>query len=198
MGLLNNVEINKPRSLTFPIVEDVILTSATSIQISCAGSNGVTYEFVGSGTIGKIEPGENKEFFANSDPITDTIRFVFEASSNIEVSYSTGIGSGGGGGGGTATDTNQVIIINILSGNTELIEFFEQTAGGVHLTDICQSMSIVFNGINGTLSGVVVPDGFVVSYAGTERNEIQQLNYTIPTVPDFNGFMRVLISYTKL
>lgn len=197
MGNLNNVVHKKPRGTAFPVVESVVLASASSCSISCTGDNSVNYLFVVSGETGTIEPNEVLEFTTNQDPIADTIQFTFNAPSNIEVSYSTGTG-GGGGGGGTATDTNQVIIINILSGNTELIEFFEQTAGGVHLTDICQSFSMVFNGRDGTLSGVVVPDGFTVSYSGTERNEIQQLNYTIPNVPDFNGFMRVLISYTKL
>lgn len=197
MGNLNNVEINKARGTSFPVIENVILTSATSLTLACTGDNSVSYTFTSTGDTGTIQPNETIDFFSNTDPITDTIQFTFNAASNIEVAFSTGVG-GGGGGGGTATDTNQVIIINILSGNTELIEFFEQTAAGFQLTDICQSMSMVFNGRDGTLSGVVVPDGFTVSYSGTERNEIQQINYTIPTVPDFNGFMRVLISYTKL
>jgi len=197
MGSLNNVELNKPRGTTFPVIENVVIVSASSIQISCAGGNGVNYLFVSSGDSGVIEPGETKEFFANIDPINDTIQFTFIGESNIEISYSTGIG-GGGGGGGDATAANQVIIINILNGNTETLELFEETTAGAKTTDVCLSSSIVFQGTGGTLSGITVANGFTVSYAGTERNQIASIGYSVPTTPDFLGQQRVLISYTKL
>jgi len=196
MGSLNNVELNKPRGTAFPVIENVVIVSASSIQISCAGGNGVNYLFVSSGDSGVIEPGETKEFFANIDPISDTIKFTFNAAANVEVSYSTG--TGGGGGGGDATAANQVIIIDILNGNLEPISLFEETTAGLKGTDICLSLSIVFQGTGGKLDTITVPDGFTVSYAGTERNQLRPINYEIPTAPDGLGQQRVIISYTKI
>jgi len=197
MGNLNNVEFNKARGTVFPVVESVVLASASSCTISCTGDNSVNYLFVVSGETGTIEPNEQREFTANIDPISDTIQFTFNAPSNIEVSYSTGTG-GGGGGGGTATDTNQVIIINILNGNTEAIELFEETTAGAKTTDVCLSCSLVFQGTGGTIDGITVANGFTVSYSGTERNQVASIGYTVPTAPDGLGQQRVLISYTKL
>tara|TARA_B100000287_G_scaffold19324_1_gene19380 strand:- start:390 stop:983 length:594 start_codon:yes stop_codon:yes gene_type:complete len=197
MGTLNNQEVNKTRADTFPVSETVNLVSATSISMKCGGSNAVDYTFTSSGDNGRIEPGETIDFYTNGDPVTDTITLTYTGASNIEIAYSTGVASGGGGGGG-ATAANQVIIINILNGNVETLEFFEQVVAGAHTTDQCLSCSITFNGTGGTLNSINVPDGFTVAYSGTERNEVGTIGYTTPTAPDFNGFQRVLISYTKL
>ncbi len=196
MGTLNNQEINKTRSDTFPVNETVNIVAATSLSIICGGSNAVDYTFASSGDTGRIEPGEVIEFLANSDPITDTITLTYTGAANIEISYSTGLGSGSGSGGSTAA--NQVIIINILQGNTDTAEFFEQTVAGGHTTDVCLSMTIRFDGIDGTLSGVVVEDGFTVTYLGTERNQISSMDYSTPTGASPTGYQRVLIAYTKL
>ena len=196
MGILNNVEINKTRANSFPQTQNVTITSATSLKLTCTGDNGVSYVFQNSGDSGTIEPKESIEFFTNIDPVTDVIELTFSGASNIEVSYSTG--TGGGGGGGDATASNQVIIINILSGNIETIDFFQNTTAGTFATDTALSMSIVFNGGGGALNGITVENGFSISYSGTERNQIEPINYTVPTTPNFNGFQRVLISYTKL
>jgi hypothetical protein len=196
MGIFNNVEINKTRANSFPQTQNVTITSATSLKLTCTGDNGVSYVFQNSGDTGTIEPKESIEFFTNIDPVTDVIELTFIGASNIEVSYATG--TGGGGGGGDATASNQVIIINILSGNIETLEFFQNTTAGTFATDTALSMSIVFNGGGGALNGITVENGFSVSYSGTERNQIEPINYTVPTTPNFNGFQRVLISYTKL
>lgn len=197
MGNLNNINLNKPRGTSFPVIENVVITSASSLIISCTGDNSVNYLFVSTGDSGVIDSKEQKEFITNEDPITDTIQFTFNAPSNIEVSYSTGTG-GGGGGGGTATDTNQVIIINILNGNLETISLFEETTVGVKNTDTCLALSMVFQGTNGVLDGIIVANGFTISYSGTERNEIRPISYEVPTIPDGLGQQRVLISYTKI
>jgi len=197
MGNLNNINLNKPRGTSFPVIENVVITSASSLIISCTGDNSVNYLFVSTGDSGIIDSKEQKEFITNEDPITDTIKFTFNAPSNVEVTYSTGTG-GGGGGGGTATDTNQVIIINILKGNLETIELFEETTVGVKSTDTCLALSMTFQGTGGTLNGITVPAGFTVSYSGTERNQVRPINYVVPTIPDGLGQQRVLISYTKI
>jgi len=197
MGNLNSTTLTKTRANTFPIMENVLITSSSSLNIACTGSNSVSYLFISTGESGIIEAGTSIDFVTNSDPITDTIQFTFNGASNVEINYSTGAG-GGGGGGGTATDTNQVIIINILNGNLETIELFEETTVGVKTTDTCLSLSMVFQGTGGTLNGINVPTGFNVSYSGTERNQINPINYVVPTVADFLGQQRVLISYTKI
>lgn len=196
MGTLNNQEVNKTRSDTFPVVEVVSIVSATSLTIICSGSNAVDYAFVSSGDTGRIEPGESIVFLANSDPITDTINLTYNGAANIELSSATGVGSGSGSGGGTAA--NQVIIINILNGNVETPTLFEQTVLGGFTTDQCLSMSITFNGTGGTLGGVTVDDAYSVTYKGTLRNELGAMDYSTPTAPDGAGFQRVLIAYTKL
>ena len=196
MGTLNNQEVNKTRNDTFPVNEIVNIVSATSLTMICGGSNAVDYAFTSSGDTGRIEPGESIEFNANSDPITDTITLTYVGAANIELSYSTGLGSGSGSGGSTAA--NQVIIINILSGQTDTTSFFEQTVAGGHTTDVCLSMTITFNGIDGTLNGVVIIDGYTVTYNGTERNQLSAMDYSTPTAADPLGFQRVTIAYTKL
>ena len=192
MGTLNNIEINRTRLETYPINEIVNIVSATSLTMICGGSNAVDYVFTSSGDAGRIEPGENIKFNANSDPITDTITLTYRGAANIELSYSTGLGSGSGSGGGTAA--NQVTI----SGQTDTTSFFEQTVAGGHTTDVCLSMTITFNGIDGILNGVVIIDGYTVTYNGTERNQLSAMDYSTPTAPDPLGFQRVTIAYTKL
>ncbi len=174
MGAYNNIEIVKNRSSTFPITESATITSATSLTITCTGSNQVQYLFVGTGEIGTIEPGEKKVFFTNIDPVTEQIDFTFFGAAGIEINYATGTG-GGGGGGGDATAANQVIQINILNGNTETIQFVEDTTAGPKNTDICTSCSLIFQGTGGTLSGITVPDGFIVTYTATLRNEVASI-----------------------
>lgn len=142
MGTLNNVEINKTRADSFPVIEDVVIVSATSLTINCAGANGVSYEFLSSSDTGNIEPGEQREFFTNSDPTSDTIRFTFSAASDIEVSYSTGTGGGGGGTGtlafkepaGIILDLTAMIVVGnpiVFPGSINLESLFIEVQGHV-------------------------------------------------------------------
>ena len=112
MGTLNNTQVIKTRSDTFPSNEVVSLVSATSLTLMCAGSSGnaVDYTFTSSGDTGSLEPAESIDFFANSDPITDTITLTFNAPAVVEVSYSVGVGSGGGGGSSFDNPTHQEVI----------------------------------------------------------------------------------------
>lgn len=112
MGTLNNQEINKTRSDTFPVNEVVNIVSATSLTMFCNKSSGnaVTYTFSSSGDTGSLDPGESVEFLANSDPITDTITITFTAPANVEISSSIGVGSGGGGGTSFDNPTHQQVI----------------------------------------------------------------------------------------
>lgn len=98
MGTLQNVELKKTRADSFPIVESVLLTDASSIYLKCDGTNSVEYRFVSTGSGGFINPNENKELVTNEDVINDTIEFTFYGASDIELTYSIGTGGSGGGG----------------------------------------------------------------------------------------------------
>lgn len=98
MGTLQNVRLEKTRSDSFPSVETVILTDASSIYLKCDGTNSVEYRFVSSGSGGFIRPDDNTELVTNEDVINDTIEFTFYGASEIELTYSIGAGGGGSSG----------------------------------------------------------------------------------------------------
>jgi hypothetical protein len=200
---LKNVKYSKNRGDTFPAAESIVVDSAVSIVLQCTSANAVQFNFANLGTSGVIEPNEVKTIVSNGDPVTDTIELTFTGASEIETSWAVGAGSVPAG--GSATAANQLIIISYLngtttsvfSGNNETISLVEDTVAGTRNTDIALSMSIRFYGSGGALNGVTVPDGYEANFSGTMRNEIASIPYTVPTSPDFNGFQKVTIAYSK-
>lgn len=77
------------------------------------------------------------------------------------------------------------------------ISFVENTSAGTQTTDVCMSVTLNFQGAGGTLSGVNVDDGFIISYASTNRNNLNTIEFTVPTSPDANGNQRVILGYSK-
>jgi hypothetical protein len=75
-------------------------------------------------------------------------------------------------------------------------EFVEYLANSS--TDVCLSCAIYFEGYGGTLNGVTVKNGFVATYAGTLKNQISPIGFTVPTSPDSAGNQRVLVGYMKI
>jgi hypothetical protein len=186
---------------TFPVTEPVVITQALFVEIENEGVNAVDYEFVGSGETGRIKRGNKLPFNSTSDTFADTVEITFYAPAKVNVSWTDGT-PGGGGGGGLATSANQVIIQNylngttpsVLSGQIEDTELVEVVALGVQVTDVALSLTILFDGEDGKLDGVTVPDGFIATYTGTLRNQVASIAYVVPTV----GNKRVLIAYTKI
>lgn len=201
---LKNVRIFIPRAAGFPQVNTIPVTSAVSIMLSCIGDNAVDYRFINTGETGRIESKEVKNFIANGDPITDSIEFTFNGSAEIELTYATGTGTIPPGGGATAA--NQLIVISYLngtttsvfSGNDDSINVVEVTAAGAQATDVALAVSLFFQGEDGTLDGVTVPDKYVANFSGTMRNEVSSIPFTVPTSPDGDGNQRVIITYSKI
>lgn len=182
---LKNAKFTKTSNDTFPDSEDVVFVSAINATVKCTGQNSVSYLFLDSGNSGVIEVGETIPLVANSDPITDTIRFSWSGVASVEVAWVNGVGSSGGD------------IVDILTGNVESTDFQEITGVGVKATDKALSVALEFNGTGGKLKGIVVPDSFTISYSGTLRNEVSTIAFEVPTAAGANGFQRVLVSYTK-
>ena len=106
-----------------------------------------------------------------------------------------------GGGGGCCAEIVGILDgtdPSILSGQNDVIDFQEITSSGLKLIDTSLSFSILFEGSGGELNGIVVQDGFSISYSGTFRNQLSFLSFEVPNVPDFEGFQRVLIGYSKI
>jgi hypothetical protein len=83
------------------------------------------------------------------------------------------------------------IVRNILNEIKRPIATVESLIDG-STTDDVQSMSIWFDGKNGTLGGVIVPDGYVASFSPNGANDtVGSIAYT---VPDTKG-LRVVITY---
>ena len=99
--------------------------------------------------------------------------------------------------------TNQDIADNTADlnvdtfGSTDRISFEEITIAGFYTTDPCISVSLNFQGTGGTLNGITVQDGFIISFSASLRNVLNGIDYTIPTAPDSSGNQRVLLGYTK-
>jgi hypothetical protein len=168
-------------SSDFPNEETVVLSSVISVNICCRGANAVKYEVLSSGDKGEILPGESRSLVCNSEALLDSIKFIFEAPSGIEVFAVVGDSSNG-----------------VSTGNEETPSFVEITEAGVQQADKAQSYTMEFNGTGGKVSGVVVPDKFVLSYTATLRNEVLGIEFEVPTEADSNEFKRVLITYLKL
>lgn len=97
MATLKNVRLNRTRADSYPIIDDILLSDCISLVVKCTGQNSVDYSFISSGETGQIKPSETKELITNSDSVNDTIRFTFNGSSVINVTYSTGSSTSSGG-----------------------------------------------------------------------------------------------------
>lgn len=78
-------------------------------------------------------------------------------------------------------------------GSKRTINTVESSVNGSTVDNV-QSMSIYFDGKNGTLDGVTVPDGYIANFApngGTDT--ISSISYTVPT----NKGQRVVITYVN-
>ena len=196
-------KIVKKTSLdTFPDTESIILPLAIFVEIqnSKFSPNSVSISLVDSGDTVVIAPGEKKPFNATSNAILGEFIITFFGPAEVDINYTDGDSAVPAGG---ATAANQVIIIDILdgdttsvfSGNSETTSLVEHVLNGS--TDICISFSIKFYGTGGSLDGVTVESGFTASYSASSRNELSAIAFVRPTAPDFLGFQRVVISYTK-
>ena len=88
---------------------------------------------------------------------------------------------------------------SILSGNVEIIDLLEVVGAGAKVTPLGKlSVAVEFNGTGGTFNGIIVPNGFRSGWSGTFRNEVSSKGFTVPTVANSGGFMRVLISTTEI
>jgi len=90
---------------------------------------------------------------------------------------------------------NQKLDVNAVvsppEGVKRNIDIVESLVNG-STTDDVQSMSIWFDGKNGTLKGVIVPDGYVATFSPNgDQDTIGSIPYT---VPDTKG-LRVVITY---
>lgn len=74
-------------------------------------------------------------------------------------------------------------------------DFQEISGVGIKTTDAdAFSLSIIFDGTNGTLNGISVPDGFEASYpARSNGGFLDTIDFVVPT----GGNAKVLIAYTK-
>ena len=81
-----------------------------------------------------------------------------------------------------------------LAGSKRPLEFIEALADG-NTPDNVQNVSIFFDGPNGTLDGVDVPNGFSQSFAPDKgADTVAQIPFTVPTA----GAARVIIAYVDL
>ncbi len=99
---------------------------------------------------------------------------------------------------GQATEVKQDVIISELQSiNVDTIrpiEVIESTVSGSTLSGV-QSMSILFDGKNGTLDGISVPDGYVASFSPNGiNNRVDSIAYTVPNTKG----QRVVITYVKV
>jgi len=93
----------------------------------------------------------------------------------------------------TGGDLNVNASVSPAAGVKRSIDVVESLIDG-STTDDVQSMSIWFDGKNGTLDGVGVPDGYVASFAPNGGSDtVGSITYT---VPDTKG-LRVVITYVN-
>lgn len=94
----------------------------------------------------------------------------------------------------TGSDLNVNATVSFPAGAERPIELVEETSNGSTTSGV-QSMSILFDGKDGTLDGVTVPDEYTASFAPNGVNDtIGAIPFTIPT----NKGQRVLITYVKV
>jgi hypothetical protein len=164
-----------PKEITVPF------TSVLCANISCSGANSVKYKVVSDGSKSEISPGENKIINSEGTAINDSIEFTFSRPSSIEIVVVKGQSLQDG-----------------FSGNVESTSFVEIIDPGEQTVDNSLSYTLEFNGSGGKVSGVEVPDKFILSYSATFRNEVSGITFEVPTAEDSNGYKRVLIAYSKL
>lgn len=94
----------------------------------------------------------------------------------------------------TGGDLNVNATVSFPAGAQRPIELVEATVNGSTLSGV-QSMSILFDGKNGTLDGISVDDQYIASYAPNGVNDtIGSIPFTVPTTKG----QRVLITYVKV
>ena len=94
----------------------------------------------------------------------------------------------------TGGDLNVNATVSFPAGAERPIELVEETSNGSTTSGV-QSMSILFDGKNGTLDGVSVDDQYTASYAPNGVNDtVGSIPFTVPTTKG----QRVLITYVKV
>jgi hypothetical protein len=94
----------------------------------------------------------------------------------------------------TGPDLNVSASISFPAGVQRPIELIEATVNGSTIAGV-QSVSLAFDGKDGTLDGVTVPDKYIASYGPNGLTDtVGSIAYTMPT----NKGQRVLISYVKV
>jgi hypothetical protein len=96
-------------------------------------------------------------------------------------------------------DTNVTNISGVTLGNTEVpTSTVNTTSGGAgNTTATVKSVSLLFEGDNGAIGGVVVDSGYQVSYTASLGNTLGSIAYTVPDTADgdFSNSPRVVIQY---
>lgn len=94
----------------------------------------------------------------------------------------------------TGSDLNVSASISFPAGVQRPIELIEATVNGSTTAGV-QSVSLAFDGKDGTLDGVTVPDKYIASYGPNGlADTVGSIAYTMPT----NKGQRVLITYVKV
>ncbi len=211
MSVLRNTQITLGENEIFPQVQNIDIESGISYQLKNNGKNAVKVTCDDSSDSRMLEGGEVIRLVSNSDAVDDSIEIEFYAPTIISLDYIDGISSGGGGGASdvniisnstdfsTATkqDQQKVVLDDILTDLSQLletIEFIEATGAGTTPANV-KKIDLLFLGNGGSLNGIVVPNGFSVSYEASLGNKLTTIGYIAPTIPSIFGAARLLISY---
>jgi len=147
-----------------------------------ASAQTITFSGVTISDIEQIKPivnGERGEVIFN--PATDGV-FGTLAANVLTLEYDTTLHA----------DTDELYIC-VNTTITRDIDVVESLLDGSTDADV-QSVSIWFDGKNGTLDGVSVPDGYVAEFSPNGGKDL--LGSIAYTVPDTKG-LRVVISYVR-
>ena len=208
MAIAANKTFRKISTDSFPVTESIVLPLSifVDIQNNEFSPNSVSVLLVDTSDTVTIAPGQEKTFNATSNALEGELQITFFGPATVDVNYTDGDQAAPPPSAGDATAANQVILQNYLNGTTpstlsgqeDTPTLFEETTVGAKTTDLALAFSIKFEGTGGTLDGVTVKNGYIAEYSTNGRNQVKSIPYTVPTVADFEGFKRVLITYVKI